>query len=105
MKTASCATALSAAIGLAMTMQTSSGAAEMKDDPQVMQQMMNFIKKKMEREHLEMCYGINVAGKNDCGTATHSCHGNAKQERDPASFVLVPTGVCSKIAGGRLQPT
>jgi uncharacterized membrane protein len=105
MKTVSCATALSAAIGLAMSMHTSAGAAEMQDDPQVMQQMMNFIKKKMEREHLEMCYGINVAGKNDCGTATHSCHGNAKEERDPASFVLVPTGLCSKIAGGRLQPT
>jgi uncharacterized membrane protein len=106
MKTASSATVLSAAIGLAMAMQgTSAGAAEMQDDPQVMQQMMNFIKKKMEKEHLEMCYGINAAGKNDCGTATHSCHGNAMQERDPASFVLVPTGACSKIAGGRLQPT
>jgi uncharacterized membrane protein len=105
MKAASSATALSAAIGLAMTMQgTPVGAAEMQDDPQVMQQMMNFIKKRMEKEHLEMCYGINAAGKNDCGTATHSCHGHAKQERDPASFVLVPTGVCSKIAGGRLQP-
>lgn len=105
MKTASGATALSAAIGLAMAMQgTSTGAAEMKDDPQVVQQMMNFIKKKMEKEHLEMCYGINAAGKNDCGTATHSCHGQATQERDTASFVLVPAGLCSKIAGGRLQP-
>jgi len=105
MKAGSCATALSAALGLAMSMQPSAGAAEMQDDPQVMQQMTKFIKKKMEKEHLEMCYGINAAGKNDCGTATHSCHGNAKQEHDPASFVLVPTGLCSKIAGGRLDPT
>jgi uncharacterized membrane protein len=106
MKAASGATALSAAIGLAMAMQgASTAAAQLQDDPQVMQQMMNFIKKKMEKEHLEMCYGINAAGKNDCGTAAHSCHGYAKQDRDPASFVLVPTGVCSKIAGGRLQPT
>jgi uncharacterized membrane protein len=104
MKTASCATVLSAAIGLAMSMQTSTGA-ETQDDPQVVQQMMNFIKKRMEREHLEMCYGINAAGKNDCGTASHSCHGYADQERDPASFVLVPAGVCSKISGGRLKPT
>jgi uncharacterized membrane protein len=104
MKTASYAGTLSAAVGLAMSMHTSGGAVEMREDPQVAQQMMSFIKKKMEKEHLEMCYGINAAGKNDCGTATHSCHGYADQERDPASFVLVPTGVCSKIAGGRLQP-
>src|SRR5262249_47689556 len=104
MKTASGATALTAAIGLAMTMHTSTSADEMQDDPPVIQPMMNFITKRMEKERLERCYGINAAEKNDCGTATHSCHGHAKQERDPASFVLVPTGVCIKIAGGRLQP-
>jgi uncharacterized membrane protein len=105
MKTLSGATALSAAIGLAMAMQgTPAGAAGMQDDPQVMQQMMKFIKDKMQKEHLEMCYGINAEGKNDCGTSTHSCHGQAAQARDPESFVLVPTGVCTKIAGGRLKP-
>jgi uncharacterized membrane protein len=96
-------TALSTAIGLALALQSSPSRAAMQDDP-AMQAMMNFIKKRMEREHLEMCYGINVAGKNDCGTATHSCHGMAEQERDPASFVLVPTGLCTHIAGGRMEP-
>jgi uncharacterized membrane protein len=103
MKTMYGTTALSVAIGLALTLQGSPSRAATQDDP-VMQTMMNFIKKKMAREHLEMCYGINVAGKNDCGTATHSCHGMAKQARDPASFVLVPTGLCTRIAGGSLEP-
>jgi uncharacterized membrane protein len=104
MKTVSSTTALSAAIGLAMMLQGSASRAAMQEDEQVMQQMTAFIKKRMEREHLEMCYGINVAGKNDCGTATHSCHGMAEQARDTASFVLVPTGLCTRIAGGSLEP-
>jgi uncharacterized membrane protein len=103
MKTVCGATALSAAIGLALALQDSPSRAAPQDDP-AMQAMMKFIKKKTEREHLEMCYGINVAGKNDCGTATHSCHGMAEQARDPASFVLVPSGLCTRIAGGSLEP-
>jgi hypothetical protein len=134
-KTVSGATALSAAIGLAMAMQGAPTSAagiqdqmpdhpqqlaqmqmpgdqqhmqpmqkQMQDDPQVMAQMQKFINDKMKKEHLEMCYGINVAAKNDCGTAAHSCMGQATQARDPGSFVLVPTGVCTKIDGGRLNP-
>ncbi len=103
MKTVCGVTALSAAIGLALTLQCSPSRAAMQDDP-AMQAMLNFIKKKMAREHLEMCYGINAAGKNDCGTATHSCHTMAKEARDPASFVLVPIGLCTRIAGGSLEP-
>jgi uncharacterized membrane protein len=103
MKTVRGATALSAAIGLALALQGSPSRADTQDDPAV-QAMLKSMKKKMEREHLEMCYGINVAGKNDCGTAAHSCHGMAKEARDPASFVLVPTGLCTRIAGGSLEP-
>lgn len=103
MKTVCGTTALSAAIGLALALQGSPSRAAMPDDP-AMQAMMKVMKKRMEREHLEMCFGINAAGKNDCGTATHSCHGMAKQARDPASYVLVPTGLCTRIAGGSLEP-
>ena len=111
-RTVSGATVLSAAIGLAMAMQgTPTGAAgmqdqmqKMQDDPQVMAQMQKFINDKMKKEHLEMCYGINAAAKNDCGTAAHSCMGHATQARDPSSFVLVPAGLCTKIDGGSLKP-
>jgi uncharacterized membrane protein len=48
----------------------------------------------------EKCYGINAAGKNDCKAGAHDCAGHATKARDPQSFVLVPAGACSKIAGG-----
>jgi uncharacterized membrane protein len=101
MKSTSGATALSAAIGLALVMQGASAqAAGMQQDDPVMRAMTKFIHDRMQKEHLEMCWGINAAGKNDCGSATHACHGQATMARDPASFVLVPAGVCNKIAGG-----
>lgn len=58
-----------------------------------------------EATHLEKCYGINRAGKNDCASGAHSCAGQATRARDPRSFVEVPVGACSKIAGGSLKPT
>ncbi len=51
-------------------------------------------------DDMEKCYGINAAGKNDCKTGAHDCAGHATKARDPQSFVLVPAGACSKIAGG-----
>lgn len=104
MKNMSGTAALSAAIGLAMALQGASAqpAAMQQDDP-VMRQMMKFIRDKMKKEHLEMCWGVNAPGKNDCGSAAHACHGQATAARDPGSYVLVPVGVCSKIAGGILK--
>ncbi|HVM85730.1 MAG TPA: DUF2282 domain-containing protein [Candidatus Binatia bacterium] len=52
----------------------------------------------------EKCYGVNAVGKNDCAAGVHSCAGQASKAMDPASFVLLPKGVCDKIAGGHLQP-
>jgi uncharacterized membrane protein len=81
------ASALSAAMGLALA--TSSFAA---DDSGAM------AKPKMEK-----CYGINAAAKNDCAAGAHSCAGQATAARDPKSFVLLPAGDCSKIAGGTIS--
>jgi uncharacterized membrane protein len=52
----------------------------------------------------EKCYGVAQAGKNDCQTATHSCAGTSTRAGDPASWIYVPAGTCSKIVGGKLQP-
>ena len=52
----------------------------------------------------EKCYGVALAGKNDCQTATHSCAGTATKDRDPASWIYVPAGTCAKIAGSAMQP-
>lgn len=53
----------------------------------------------------EKCYGVAVAGKNDCGaTGSHSCAGEAKMTSDPKSWIYVPTGTCQKIVGASLTP-
>jgi uncharacterized membrane protein len=51
----------------------------------------------------EKCYGIAAVSQNDCQTVTHSCAGEAKQARDPSSWIYVPTGTCTKIEGGSLK--
>jgi uncharacterized membrane protein len=92
------ASALTTALGLAWAMQAppvqAQGAGNM---PQI-------VKDNMERaakEKLEKCYGINAVAKNDCAEGAHSCAGQATQARDTKSFVLLPGGVCGKIAGGK----
>ncbi len=51
----------------------------------------------------EKCYGVATAGKNDCGTAKHSCAGMATADKAPDDFKNVPAGTCEKI-GGSLKP-
>ena len=95
------ASALSTAVGLALTMQTSPLQAQgAKEPPAIVKQNME----RMEKSHLEKCYGINAAAKNDCAEGAHSCAGQATQARDPKSFVMLPGGDCGKIAGGSLKP-
>lgn len=48
----------------------------------------------------EKCYGVAKAGKNDCQTATSSCAGTSKTDRQADAYIAVPKGTCSKIAGG-----
>jgi len=90
------ATALSAAVGLALAMQALPTLAQ--DMPQIVKDNMA----RMEAGHLEKCYGINAVAKNDCAEGAHSCAGQATQARDPKSFVLLPGGDCGKIAGSSL---
>ena len=52
----------------------------------------------------EKCYGVNVAGMNDCSTRGHSCAGDATRANDPNSWIYVPVGTCAKIAGGSTMP-
>lgn len=56
-------------------------------------------------EKMEKCYGIAKAGKNNCQTATHSCEGTATKDRQGDAFIVVPKGLCEKIAGGTNKPT
>ena len=51
----------------------------------------------------EKCYGIAKAGSNDCGTAAHTCAGQAKKDNAPDEWKYVAKGTCEKI-GGRKDP-
>jgi uncharacterized membrane protein len=96
------ATALSVAAGLALAMQAlpiqAAQTMDMSKAPPVVKDNMA----RMAQQHLEKCYGINAVAKNDCAEGTHSCAGQATQARDSKSFVLLPSGDCSKIQGGKL---
>jgi uncharacterized membrane protein len=86
---ASAASALTAAVGLALVLSPVASADPAPDSGA-----------KATKAKLEKCYGINASGKNDCATGAHSCAGQATTARDPKSYVLVPAGDCAKIAGG-----
>jgi uncharacterized membrane protein len=95
------ASTLTAALGLALTMQAPAAQAQgMANPPQVVKDNMA----RMQQNKLEKCYGINASAKNDCAEGAHSCAGQATQARDGKSFVLLPAGDCGKIQGGKLKP-
>lgn len=48
----------------------------------------------------EKCYGVAKAGKNDCATKSSSCAGTSKMDHQKDAFVVVPKGLCDKLAGG-----
>lgn len=49
------------------------------------------------------CYGVAAAGKNDCATATVSCGGKVKTDRDPGAWVSLPKGICENLKGGVIK--
>ena len=51
----------------------------------------------------EKCYGVAKAGKNDCAKKTSSCAGTAKEDSQKDAFVVVPKGLCGKLAGGSTE--
>jgi len=49
----------------------------------------------------EKCYGVALAGQNDCGNlaGTHSCAGQSKVDNDPGEWKLVAKGSCKDLGG------
>jgi len=45
----------------------------------------------------EKCYGVAMAGKNDCGGKGNSCAGTSKQEHDGMAWKYVPKGTCTTL--------
>jgi uncharacterized membrane protein len=58
--------------------------------------------KKANMKGMEKCYGIAKAGKNDCasGDGKITCAGQAKEDHEENAFLVVPAGMCDRIAGG-----
>jgi len=80
-RTVRTASALSAAVGLAMGLQLAPASAQMMGGGMMdMGKMPPVVQKNMMRakkEHLQKCYGINAVGRNDCAEGAHSCAGQA----------------------------
>lgn len=46
----------------------------------------------------EKCYGIALAGKNDCAaTGNNSCAGTSKMDYDKGAWKYVPKGTCTSM--------
>lgn len=57
--------------------------------------------KKAEKEK---CYGIAKKGMNDCGTAKHSCAGQAASDNLPEEWKFVAKGSCEAMKGTLKKP-
>jgi len=49
----------------------------------------------------EKCYGVALAGQNDCGNlaGTHSCAGQSSVDNDFGEWKLVAKGTCEGLGG------
>ena len=52
----------------------------------------------------EKCYGIALAGKNDCFTPKNSCAGTTAQDAERQAWVYLPKGTCERIVDAELNP-
>ena len=53
---------------------------------------------------MEKCFGVAMAGKNDCGGkySKHACAGTSTVDKDPNDWKYVDKGTCEKM-GGKLK--
>ena len=80
------ASAVAGLVAFSMNVQAAShtGAAPMKDD---------------KGAGKEKCLGVAMKGQNDCGTAGHSCAGQAKADKGADEWKYVAKGTCEKMGG------
>ncbi len=54
---------------------------------------------------MEKCYGISLAGKNDCKAgANTTCAGTSKVDYQGNAWTLVPKGTCEGLAWDKILP-
>lgn len=97
---------LKSAIACALTLGMASAASvamaqqPMQPSPEMQKMQMDKTMAMMKKMKYTTCYGVNAAFKNDCQSPGHSCAGQDSKANDPQAFVAMPTGLCTKIAGG-----
>ncbi|MBL0121449.1 MAG: DUF2282 domain-containing protein [Betaproteobacteria bacterium] len=79
---------LSSAIAGLVALSTASGIAVAQE-------------KKAEKEK---CFGVAKKGMNDCGTAKHSCAGQAAADNIPEEWKYVAKGTCESMKGSLKKP-
>ncbi len=96
--------ALACAVTLGMASVASVAMAQqpMQMTPQAIKMQQHETMTKMTKMKYAPCYGVNAAFKNDCKSPGHSCAGQDSKASDPQAFVAMPSGLCTKIAGGSL---
>lgn len=52
----------------------------------------------------EECFGVVLAGDNDCATSTNACAGHSLEDGQTDAYITVPNGMCLKLVGGSLEP-
>ena len=57
--------------------------------------------KKVEKEK---CFGVAKKAANDCGTAAHSCAGQAKADNVAEEWKFVAKGTCEAMKGSLKKP-
>lgn len=45
-------------------------------------------------QQTEQCFGVSLAGQNDCKAGAHDCKGLSTVDYDGQSFKVVPKGTC-----------
>jgi len=103
--------ALATALGsLSAAPANAQGEAQMSQhEMMMMKQMQAKTMKKLKTGKYEKCYGVALAGKNDCyaGPGT-TCAGTSKANYQGNSYKLVPKGTCTNIqtpnGAGSLTP-
>ena len=91
--------ALAASLGSLNTAPaTAQGEGQTSNQDKMMQEMQAQAMKAMKTGKYEKCYGVALAGKNDCfaGPGT-TCAGTSKTNYQGNSWKLVAKGTCTKI--------
>jgi uncharacterized membrane protein len=57
---------------------------------------MGTVARAQQADEKEKCFGISLAGKNDCAaTGNNTCAGTSKVDYDRNAWALVPKGTCA----------